>query len=147
MFAIVSCRHPALYMSSSGACPKADACPTSAALATQGWSGVSCLFYVVQVKWGIDLSSEHERYLAERVFKSPVIVYNYPKDIKVPCQLLSIPHIHAADRSTALAELYTARPGSCIGICNPFFLSVSVCITVSMFLSLHICRAVAACHR
>ena len=37
----------------------------------------------MQVKWGIDLSSEHERYLAERVFKSPVIVYNYPKDIKV----------------------------------------------------------------
>lgn len=38
---------------------------------------------VPQVKWGIDLSSEHERYLAERVFKSPVIVYNYPKEIKV----------------------------------------------------------------
>ena len=38
---------------------------------------------MLQVKWGIDLSSEHERYLAERVFKSPVIVYNYPKDIKV----------------------------------------------------------------
>lgn len=36
------------------------------------------------MKWGIDLSSEHERYLAERVFKSPVIVFNYPKDIKVP---------------------------------------------------------------
>ena len=39
----------------------------------------------MQVEWGIDLSSEHERYLAERVFKSPVIVYNYPKDIKVQC--------------------------------------------------------------
>ena len=39
--------------------------------------------HVVQVEWGIDMSSEHERYLAERVFKSPVIVYNYPKDIKV----------------------------------------------------------------
>ena len=38
---------------------------------------------VVQVEWGIDMSSEHERYLAEHVFKSPVIVYNYPKDIKV----------------------------------------------------------------
>lgn len=38
---------------------------------------------MAQVKWGIDLSSEHERYLAERVFKSPVIVYNYPKEIKV----------------------------------------------------------------
>lgn len=37
----------------------------------------------MQVEWGIDMSSEHERYLAERVFKSPVIVYNYPKDIKV----------------------------------------------------------------
>ena len=40
---------------------------------------------MVQVEWGIDMSSEHERYLAERVFKSPVIVYNYPKDIKVGC--------------------------------------------------------------
>eukprot|EP00250_Pteridium_aquilinum_P014639 c22110_g1_i1 orf=386-2074(+) len=34
------------------------------------------------VKWGIDLASEHERYLTEEVFKRPVIVYNYPKDIK-----------------------------------------------------------------
>ncbi|MDP8101435.1 asparagine--tRNA ligase [Phocoenobacter atlanticus] len=34
------------------------------------------------VEWGIDLSSEHERYLAEEHFKSPVVVKNYPKDIK-----------------------------------------------------------------
>lgn len=34
------------------------------------------------VSWGIDLSSEHERYLAEQHFKSPVVVKNYPKDIK-----------------------------------------------------------------
>ncbi|MCK0513769.1 asparagine--tRNA ligase [Anaerobiospirillum sp. NML120448] len=34
------------------------------------------------VKWGIDLQSEHERYLAEEHFKSPVVVKNYPKDIK-----------------------------------------------------------------
>lgn len=34
------------------------------------------------VAWGIDLSSEHERYLAEEHFKSPVVVKNYPKDIK-----------------------------------------------------------------
>jgi asparaginyl-tRNA synthetase len=34
------------------------------------------------VKWGIDMQSEHERYLTEKVFKRPVIVYNYPKDIK-----------------------------------------------------------------
>ncbi len=35
-----------------------------------------------QVEWGIDLASEHERYLTEEIFKKPVIVYNYPKAIK-----------------------------------------------------------------
>ncbi|WDE96266.1 asparagine--tRNA ligase [Lentisphaera profundi] len=34
------------------------------------------------VKWGIDLQSEHERFLTEKVFKQPVIVTDYPKDIK-----------------------------------------------------------------
>jgi asparaginyl-tRNA synthetase len=34
------------------------------------------------VKWGIDLQSEHERYLVEKHFKKPVILTNYPKDIK-----------------------------------------------------------------
>ncbi|MBS2029593.1 MAG: asparagine--tRNA ligase [Deltaproteobacteria bacterium] len=34
------------------------------------------------VKWGIDLQSEHERYLTEEVFKKPVVVTDYPKDIK-----------------------------------------------------------------
>lgn len=34
------------------------------------------------VKWGIDLQSEHERYLVEKHFKKPVIVTDYPKDIK-----------------------------------------------------------------
>ncbi len=33
-------------------------------------------------KWGADLQSEHERYLAEKVFNGPVIVMNYPKEIK-----------------------------------------------------------------
>jgi len=34
------------------------------------------------VSWGIDLQSEHERYLVEKHFKKPVIVTGYPKDIK-----------------------------------------------------------------
>ncbi len=34
------------------------------------------------VKWGIDLQSEHERYLTEKYAKKPVIVMNYPKAIK-----------------------------------------------------------------
>jgi len=33
-------------------------------------------------EWGVDLQSEHERYLVEKHFKKPVILYNYPKDIK-----------------------------------------------------------------
>jgi len=35
-----------------------------------------------KVEWGIDLGSEHERWMAEHHFKRPVIVYNYPKEIK-----------------------------------------------------------------
>ncbi|MFM1842799.1 MAG: Asparaginyl-tRNA synthetase [Cyanobacteriota bacterium] len=34
------------------------------------------------VEWGVDLQSEHERYLAEEVFKRPTIVTDYPKEIK-----------------------------------------------------------------
>jgi asparaginyl-tRNA synthetase len=34
------------------------------------------------VKWGMDLQSEHERYLTEKHVRRPVIVLNYPKDIK-----------------------------------------------------------------
>ena len=33
-------------------------------------------------EWGADLQTEHERYLTEEAFKQPVIVMNYPKDIK-----------------------------------------------------------------
>ena len=35
-----------------------------------------------KVEWGIDLQSEHERFLAEEHFKRPVFVTDYPKDIK-----------------------------------------------------------------
>ena len=35
-----------------------------------------------KVEWGTDLQSEHERYLCEQVFKKPVFVTDYPKDIK-----------------------------------------------------------------
>jgi asparaginyl-tRNA synthetase len=38
--------------------------------------------FVYPVKWGIDLQTEHERYLTDQVFKKPVFVTGYPKDIK-----------------------------------------------------------------
>ena len=34
------------------------------------------------VKWGIDLQSEHEKHLTEKVYKKPVIITDYPKEIK-----------------------------------------------------------------
>ena len=34
------------------------------------------------VEWGIDLQTEHERYLTEEIFKKPLFVTDYPKDIK-----------------------------------------------------------------
>ena len=35
-----------------------------------------------KVEWGIDLQTEHERYLTEKIFKKPIFVINYPKEIK-----------------------------------------------------------------
>ena len=35
-----------------------------------------------KVSWGADLQTEHERYLTEEVFKKPVFVTDYPKEIK-----------------------------------------------------------------
>ena len=38
--------------------------------------------FVYPVKWGIDLQTEHEKYLTDKVYKKPVFVTDYPKDIK-----------------------------------------------------------------
>src|SRR5690606_34283353 len=37
--------------------------------------------YIIEA-WGADLQSEHEKYLVEKHFQKPVILYDYPKDIK-----------------------------------------------------------------
>jgi asparaginyl-tRNA synthetase len=38
--------------------------------------------FTYSVEWGCALQAEHERYLSEKVFKKPIIVYNYPEQIK-----------------------------------------------------------------
>lgn len=38
--------------------------------------------FVFPVKWGMDLQTEHERYLSEKIIKGPVYITDYPKDIK-----------------------------------------------------------------
>lgn len=38
--------------------------------------------FELKVEWGMDLKTEHERYIVEQIYKKPVILYDYPKDIK-----------------------------------------------------------------
>src|SRR3954468_12558325 len=56
------------------------------------------------VKWGIDLQSEHERYLTEKHVKKPVIVMNYPKDIKAF-------YMRVNDDGRAVAAMDVLAPG------------------------------------
>src|ERR1700716_2174685 len=56
------------------------------------------------VRWGIDLQSEHERYLTEKHAKKPVIVMNYPKDIKAF-------YMRVNDDGRTVAGMDVAAPG------------------------------------
>jgi asparaginyl-tRNA synthetase len=62
------------------------------------------------VSWGIDLASEHERYLTEEVYKQPVIVYNYPKDIKAFYMKLN-----EDGKTVAAMDVLVPRVGELIG--------------------------------
>lgn len=62
------------------------------------------------VSWGIDLQSEHERYLTEDVFKQPVIVYNYPKEIKAFYMRLN-----DDGKTVAAMDVLVPRVGELIG--------------------------------
>ena len=56
------------------------------------------------VTWGMDLQSEHERYLTEKHVKKPVIVMNYPKDIKAF-------YMRANDDGRTVAAMDVLAPG------------------------------------
>jgi asparaginyl-tRNA synthetase len=62
------------------------------------------------VSWGIDLATEHERFLAEEHFKGPVIVFNYPKEIKSF-------YMRANDdgRTVAAMDVLVPRVGELVG--------------------------------
>ncbi|XP_057505531.1 asparagine--tRNA ligase, cytoplasmic 1-like [Actinidia eriantha] len=63
-----------------------------------------------KVEWGIDLASEHERYLTEVKFKSPVIVYNYPKGIKAFYM-----KVNADNKTVAAMDVLVPKVGELIG--------------------------------
>lgn len=60
--------------------------------------------------WGSDLQSEHERYLTEEVFKIPIIVYNYPKEIKAFYMKLN-----DDNKTVAAMDLLVPKVGELIG--------------------------------
>lgn len=62
------------------------------------------------VKWGSDLQSEHERYLTDKVIKGPVIVFDYPKDIKAFYMRLN-----DDGRTVAAMDMLVPKIGEIIG--------------------------------
>eukprot|EP00928_Gymnodinium_smaydae_P047699 TRINITY_DN3184_c1_g1_i1.p1 TRINITY_DN3184_c1_g1~~TRINITY_DN3184_c1_g1_i1.p1 ORF type:complete len:691 (+),score=189.47 TRINITY_DN3184_c1_g1_i1:81-2153(+) len=66
--------------------------------------------FQVPVEWGIDLGSEHERWLTEKVKKQPTIVYNYPKDIKAFYMRLN-----EDNKTVAAMDLLAPQIGEVIG--------------------------------
>jgi len=62
------------------------------------------------VHWGIDLQSEHERYLTEQHAKKPVIVMNYPKEIKAFYM-----RVNDDDRTVAAMDVLAPGIGEIVG--------------------------------
>ena len=62
------------------------------------------------VEWGLDLQSEHERYLTDTVFKGPVIVTDYPKEIKAFYMRLN-----PDGKTVAAMDVLAPRIGEIIG--------------------------------
>ena len=66
--------------------------------------------FEVDVEWGMDLDTEHERYLAEEIFKKPVFLTDYPKDIKAFYMKLN-----DDGKTVAAADLLVPGIGELIG--------------------------------
>lgn len=62
------------------------------------------------VYWGVDLQSEHERYLVEKYFKKPVILTDYPKEIKAFYMKLN-----DDDKTVKAMDILVPRVGEIIG--------------------------------
>ncbi|NLW57073.1 MAG: asparagine--tRNA ligase [Firmicutes bacterium] len=66
--------------------------------------------FTYPVKWGVDLQTEHERFLTEQVFKKPVFVTDYPKDIKAFYM-----RVNDDQRTVAAMDLLVPGVGEIIG--------------------------------
>ena len=66
--------------------------------------------FEVKVSWGIDLQTEHERYICEKLYKKPVFLTDYPKDIKAFYMKLN-----PDGKTVAAADLLVPGIGEIIG--------------------------------
>ena len=66
--------------------------------------------FEVKVFWGLDLQTEHERFLCEQIFKKPVFVTDYPKDIKAFYMTLN-----SDGKTVAAADLLVPGIGEIVG--------------------------------
>lgn len=63
-----------------------------------------------EIEWGMDLQTEHERYLTEEVFKKPIFVIDYPKDIKAFYM-----RVNDDNKTVAACDLLVPGVGEIIG--------------------------------
>lgn len=66
--------------------------------------------FEVRPEWGIDLPSEHERYICEKVFNKPVVLMDYPKEIKAFYMKLN-----DDQKTVAAADILVPKIGEMIG--------------------------------
>ncbi|BBO83998.1 asparagine--tRNA ligase [Desulfosarcina ovata subsp. sediminis] len=66
--------------------------------------------FTYPISHGLDLQSEHERYLAEQFFKKPIVIYDYPKTIK-PFYM----RMNEDDETVAAMDILVPRIGELIG--------------------------------
>lgn len=66
--------------------------------------------FEIKVFWGLDLQTEHERFLCEQIFKKPVFVTDYPKDIKAFYMKLN-----SDEKTVAAADLLVPGIGEIVG--------------------------------
>jgi asparaginyl-tRNA synthetase len=66
--------------------------------------------FSVKPVWGIDLGTEHERYIVEKIYNKPVCIYNYPKDIKAVYM-----RINDDNTTVAAVDIIVPKIGEIIG--------------------------------
>jgi asparaginyl-tRNA synthetase len=66
--------------------------------------------FTFPIQWGLDLQSEHERYLTDTIFKGPLIVFDYPKEIKAFYMRLN-----PDEKTVAAMDVLVPKIGEIIG--------------------------------